>query len=477
MPRVFRALEPDSQFPMPFAASIFIGVAVLVAAAFATRQRAARPLLVAVPILLWLAFGHRLGAQQLLASVPVWGSLRYAEKLAGPLTLVVALLAAMGVGRLGSRAPARSLGAAAAIAAVLAGAFALDATGTALVRIALPDFAVEAGRSQAAAGLAQLAGGLAALAALAALARRAPQAFAPAFAGLVLLQALAAAPYGLHTTPVHAVRPPTPPAPPPGPRLHTPARRVDGLTGPDGTDVTDERETALGFAGFNVLAREDNVDVYTGLAPLRHDRLWTKLERLPRSWRRYGVTHVVLPSGPLGEVGREAVQGGTLRSDDGAVQVWEVPHRPWAAFAPGVRAVERPIDAISATFASERNDTQEVIVEAPAPPPLAPGRVLRVERGMERVVVDAEAQGQALLVVNDAFWPGWVAEIDGAPATILPADAMVRAVPFPPGRHRLEMRYEPPEVRTGLLVSGLGLLILVALAAFESRRPRASAGA
>ncbi|MCM2333869.1 MAG: hypothetical protein NDI82_07960, partial [Anaeromyxobacteraceae bacterium] len=60
----------------------------------------------------------------------------------------------------------------------------------------------------------------------------------------------------------------------------------------------------------------------------------------------------------------------------------------------------------------------------------------------------------------------------GVPAPILPADGLVRAVPFPAGRHRLVMRYEPPEVRIGVALSGLGLLLLAGLAAWE-RRPRA----
>ena len=43
--------------------------------------------------------------------------------------------------------------------------------------------------------------------------------------------------------------------------------------------------------------------------------------------------------------------------------------------------------------------------------------------------VSVHASGPALLVLNDAFAPGWVAEIDGRPATLLAADVLVRAVP------------------------------------------------
>jgi uncharacterized membrane protein YfhO len=85
------------------------------------------------------------------------------------------------------------------------------------------------------------------------------------------------------------------------------------------------------------------------------------------------------------------------------------------------------------------------------------------------VVVQGDAPGEAVLVVNDAFWPGWEATIDGAPAPILAADGFVRAVRWPPGRHRLEMRYQPPELARGLLLSLAGLAA-VALASWRLRQ-------
>jgi len=51
----------------------------------------------------------------------------------------------------------------------------------------------------------------------------------------------------------------------------------------------------------------------------------------------------------------------------------------------------------------------------------------------------------------------------------------VRAVPFPPGRHRLVLRYRPPEVTAGWALSALGLALLAALAAHEARAWRRAA--
>jgi hypothetical protein len=320
-------------------------------------------------------------------------------------------------------------------------------------------------------GLVHLALGLAALAALLLLARRAPRAFAPAFAGLVLVEALAAAPFALHPSPALTPLPPVPAAPPPGPRVHTPELRArrDGLPG------RLEEEAATGLPGFNVNVRMDNVEVYTGLHPLRAARALAYLNDLPTGWRRYGLTHLILPAGPLGPVGTQAARGGELVGEHGPVQVWAVPHRPWATFAPSATAVSDPGEALRLTFRAILAGSGDVVVEAAEPPATAPGRVLTVARGAEAIAVEAEADGPALLVVNDAWWPGWEAEIDGAAAPILAADGLVRAVPFPGGRHRLVMRYAPPEVQAGLALSAVGLALLAALAAWEERIRRARA--
>ncbi len=109
------------------------------------------------------------------------------------------------------------------------------------------------------------------------------------------------------------------------------------------------------------------------------------------------------------------------------------------------------------------SDRDEVTVEDFVPRSTSPGRVLRVVRGTERVVVEAEADGEGLLVVNDTWWPGWRATLDGRPVPIVRADFLVRAVPWPRGRHVLEMSYSPPELAAALWITALGTVTLVVL--------------
>ncbi|HZY04300.1 MAG TPA: hypothetical protein VFF02_12455, partial [Anaeromyxobacteraceae bacterium] len=182
------------------------------------------------------------------------------------------------------------------------------------------------------------------------------------------------------------------------------------------------------------------------------------------------------PASPAEAVlAEQAVAGGEPVLGDPlfGITAWAVPHRPWALFARRARPAASPGEALAALVAQLRGGGDEVVVETGDPLATSGGRVIEVSRGPQSLRLTAEAEGEGLLVINDAFWPGWVATLDGSPATIMAADYLVRAVRFPAGRHLLEMRYCPPEVRLGKLLTVAGALALAALTAL-SRRPAAS---
>lgn len=65
---------------------------------------------------------------------------------------------------------------------------------------------------------------------------------------------------------------------------------------------------------------------------------------------------------------------------------------------------------------------------------------------------------------------GWEATIDGRPVSTARADYLLRAVPVPGGVHRVEMRYTPPGLHRGLVVSGAGAVgLLLALLSPQRR--------
>jgi hypothetical protein len=46
-------------------------------------------------------------------------------------------------------------------------------------------------------------------------------------------------------------------------------------------------------------------------------------------------------------------------------------------------------------------------------------------------------------VLNDVWHPWWRAELDGAPAPMLKANVLFRAVAVGPGRHRVRFAFHP----------------------------------
>jgi len=103
------------------------------------------------------------------------------------------------------------------------------------------------------------------------------------------------------------------------------------------------------------------------------------------------------------------------------------------------------------------------VVECTHPLPVASpevthlGQVAIVAYRPEHVEVEAVATADALLVLNDAFYPGWTVEVDGQPAEVLAANYAVRAVPLAPGAHRVVFSYRMPGLAVGAWVSALAL--------------------
>ena len=124
------------------------------------------------------------------------------------------------------------------------------------------------------------------------------------------------------------------------------------------------------------------------------------------------------------------------------------------------------------------------VLDGPAPAPLPPPPVPPTRESVrianlepQRVVLDAQLQSEGYVVFSDAFFPGWSATLDGAPVDIVPANVAVRAVRVPAGAHRIEMRYAPRSVRTGLWLAAASLALATALLARErslARRAQAS---
>lgn len=122
-----------------------------------------------------------------------------------------------------------------------------------------------------------------------------------------------------------------------------------------------------------------------------------------------------------------------------------------------------------------RENPARVVLHSAALPPLGdPGpeaRLRFIEDGAERVEIEVSSEQPALLLLADAHYPGWRAELDGQPATLYRANVMFRAVAVPAGTSRVAFVFAPELWQVagiaGLLAWALGLALFL----YVSGRP------
>lgn len=92
----------------------------------------------------------------------------------------------------------------------------------------------------------------------------------------------------------------------------------------------------------------------------------------------------------------------------------------------------------------------------------APARIAVDEEDV--VEVEATLSRPGLVVLADAFYPGWRVTVDGVSARIVPTNHLFRGVPTAAGTHRIRFEYRPLSVSIGIGVSVLGWLAIAGLA-------------
>ena len=96
---------------------------------------------------------------------------------------------------------------------------------------------------------------------------------------------------------------------------------------------------------------------------------------------------------------------------------------------------------------------------------------LVIRSGINAVRVDAAIPRASLLIVNDAFYPGWRVYVDGKRRELLRANYAFRGVFVEAGQHAVEFRYRPTSFIAGAVVSA-GTLLVIGLGAWWVRRRR-----
>lgn len=149
-------------------------------------------------------------------------------------------------------------------------------------------------------------------------------------------------------------------------------------------------------------------------------------------------------------IDREPLAGLEQVAEDRGVRLLRVPApRPMAYAVPASAVVEEGVV-----------DTRGA--------PATPVELLEGRRGRWR----ARARGPCVLVVAQAWDPGWEVTVDGAPAPSYVADLLQVAVPLGPGEHDVRLVHADPWVAAGLYLSASGWLALATAVWLASRRAR-----
>lgn len=92
--------------------------------------------------------------------------------------------------------------------------------------------------------------------------------------------------------------------------------------------------------------------------------------------------------------------------------------------------------------------------------------------GANHVVVRARPASRALLVLLDAYDPGWRARVDGRPARIVPVFGVFRGVYLDAGDHEVRFAYAPRSFTIGVILSLSALVAAVVIFGRGSARAR-----
>ena len=96
-------------------------------------------------------------------------------------------------------------------------------------------------------------------------------------------------------------------------------------------------------------------------------------------------------------------------------------------------------------------------------PPGSAGTCLLSAFGPRHVQARCQAQRAGVAVFLEQHAEGWQARLDGAPAPILLVNRLYRGVRMPPGDHTVDLGFNPPGLRPGLVISSLAALLLLGL--------------
>jgi hypothetical protein len=235
----------------------------------------------------------------------------------------------------------------------------------------------------------------------------------------------------------------------------------------------------------------EDVNGYNPVQPIRYWRFIREVNGSPEVGPRkmkYNKTQLLHPSErvlDLLDVGwivrnaREHVRPEwTLAVREGRWALYRRPTPPRASVIGGWTVARGPDQALDTVVDDGFDPRTDLVLEGD--PGIEAGAseeigVARLRwRSPSSASIDVTADRPGVLLIRNAFDPHWRATIDGEPGEVLPADYVFQGVPIPAGHHVVELAYDDPWIRWGLIISTLavGLVLALAFVLARHRRPR-----
>lgn len=95
--------------------------------------------------------------------------------------------------------------------------------------------------------------------------------------------------------------------------------------------------------------------------------------------------------------------------------------------------------------------------------PFERGAVRELARSNDRIALEVETDGDALLCLAEMHFPGWSCTVDGQSAPLERVNGLFRGVGLHAGRQRVEFVYRPTHLTPALLLAAAGLLATLLL--------------
>lgn len=190
---------------------------------------------------------------------------------------------------------------------------------------------------------------------------------------------------------------------------------------------------------------------------------------LCNAWAEWGNPRVLS--------GLRAAQPYTKVADDPVTILRFADPMPRATVFRDVRPVSGDAAAIALMTSPAFRETSTALVAADAQAPLPPltpctGRdtiATRFDRS-DHVTIDAALGCRGLVMLNDTFYPGWRAWVDGKEEPVVRTDVLFRGVVVDAGRHTVVFAYRSRTVDLGVAVSAVALAIWTGLLVAAVRR-------